>query len=48
MSGRFTTTTFFIWSSLLVWMTNFLFVYVFAALACVHRFIDASVFGVAV
>jgi hypothetical protein len=35
---RFTPTTFFIWSGLLIYALDFLFVYVFAALACARRF----------
>lgn len=35
---RFTPTTFFIWSGLLIYALDFLFVYVFAALACAKRF----------
>lgn len=47
-SHRFTTTTFFIWSGLLIWMGNFVFLYVFAALACARRFAEVRVLGVAV
>jgi hypothetical protein len=42
---RFAVTTLFIWSSLLIWMADFLFVYVFAALACARRFADVQGFG---
>lgn len=42
---RFTPTTLFIVGALLVWMTNFLVVYVFAALACARGFADLRVLG---
>jgi hypothetical protein len=45
---KFTATALLIWSGLLIWMANFLFVYVFAALACARRFADVDVFGVAI
>lgn len=45
---RFASTTLFIWSSLLIWMADFLFVYVFAALACARRFVDADLFGIGI
>lgn len=34
---RFTSTTFLIWSGLLIYAVNFLFVYIFAAIACAKR-----------
>jgi uncharacterized membrane protein len=45
---RFTPTTIFIWSSLLIWMTSFVLVYVFAALACARQFADVRVMGVGI
>lgn len=45
---KFSSTALLIWSGLLIWMVNFLFVYVFAALACARRFADADVFGVGI
>jgi hypothetical protein len=45
---RFASTTLFIWSSLLIWMADFLFVYVFAALACARRFAHAELFGIGI
>jgi hypothetical protein len=42
---RFTRTALFIWAGLLIWMTNFLFVYVFAAVVCARRIGNATVFG---
>jgi threonine dehydrogenase-like Zn-dependent dehydrogenase len=44
----FTPTVLLIWSGLLIWMTDFLFVYVFAALACARRFADVEIFGVGI
>ena len=44
-SHGFTSTTFYIWSGLLIWMANFAFVYVFAALACARGFADVRLFG---
>jgi hypothetical protein len=48
VAHRFTPTAFLIWSGLLIWMGNFLFVYTFAALACARSFVHAKVFGVAI
>jgi hypothetical protein len=45
---EFTPTALLIWSGLLIWMADFLFVYVFAALACARRFAHAEVFGVGI
>lgn len=45
MQHRFTPTLFFIWGGLLVWAADFLFVYVFAALACARGFVDQRVAG---
>lgn len=48
MKHRFTPTTFFIWGGLLIWAADFLFVYVFAALACARQFTDVRVAGFAI
>jgi hypothetical protein len=48
MDRGFTGTTFSIWSGLLIWAADFLFVYVFAALACARGFADVRVFGIEV
>jgi hypothetical protein len=48
MDRGFTGTTFLIWSGLLIWAADFLFVYVFAALACARGFADVRVFGIEV
>ncbi|MGH8176397.1 MAG: hypothetical protein ACREV5_09070, partial [Steroidobacter sp.] len=48
MQHRFTPTAFFIWGGLLIWAADFLFVYVFAALACARRFADERVAGFAI
>jgi hypothetical protein len=45
---RFTPTAIFIWAGLLIWMTDFLFVYVFAALACARGFAEVRAFGLPV
>jgi hypothetical protein len=45
MQHRFTPTTFFVWGGLLIWAADFLFVYVFAAVACARRFADAEIAG---
>lgn len=45
MQQRFATTAFLLLGGLLVWMANFVFVYVFAAIACARGFADASVLG---
>jgi uncharacterized membrane protein len=45
MVHRFMSTAFFVWSGLLIWMGNFLFVYVFAALACARRFSQLKMLG---
>jgi hypothetical protein len=42
---RFTSTTFLIWGGLLTWAAYFLFVYVFAAVACARHFANLSVVG---
>lgn len=42
---RFTPTTLFITGALLVWMADFMVVYVFAALACARGFADVRVLG---
>jgi hypothetical protein len=44
----FAATTLFIWSSLLIWMTDFLFVYVFAALACARSFAHVQLLGLGI
>lgn len=46
MRHPFTTTAFLILGGLLAWMADFVFVYVFAALACARGFADVSWFGV--
>lgn len=48
MQHRFTTTTFLVVGGLLVWMANFVFVYVFAALACARGFADVNLLGLPV
>jgi hypothetical protein len=45
---HFTSTAFFIWGGLLTWAAYFLFVYVFAAVACARRFAHLSVAGLPV
>lgn len=45
MERRFASTTFLITGGLLVWMANFLFVYVFAAVACARGFADVLILG---
>ncbi|MDY6945812.1 MAG: hypothetical protein SXG53_08850 [Pseudomonadota bacterium] len=45
MQHRFAATTFLALGGLLAWMANFVFVYVFAAVACARGFADASVLG---
>jgi hypothetical protein len=42
---RFAPTIFFIWSGLLIYALEFLFVYVFAALACARRFTHVQWLG---
>jgi ascorbate-specific PTS system EIIC-type component UlaA len=42
---RFTPTTLFITGALLIWMADFIAVYVFAALACARGFADVRVVG---
>lgn len=48
MAQRFAPTLFFITAGLLIWVADFLFIYVFAALACARGFDDATVFGIGV
>lgn len=48
MKHRFTATALYLWSSLLIWMSTFLTVYVFAALACARHFADARLLGLGV
>jgi len=43
MRHRFTPTTLLITGGLLIWMTNFLFAYVFAAVACARGFAQLRV-----
>jgi hypothetical protein len=43
MSAAFPRTALFIASGLLVWAADFLFIYVFAAVACARGFADATV-----
>lgn len=45
MQHRFTSTTLLLTGGLLVWMADFAFVYVFAALACARGFADGDIFG---
>lgn len=45
MQHRFTATSFLIFGGLLVWMADFVFVYVFAAVACAKGFADANLLG---
>jgi hypothetical protein len=45
---RFTTIVFLIWGGLLTWAGYFLFVYVFAALACARHFHHVTVAGIGV
>jgi hypothetical protein len=46
MQHPFTRTTFLILGGLLVWIADFVFVYVFVAVACARGFADVSWFGV--
>ena len=46
MQHPFTRTAFLILGGLLVWIADFVFVYVFAAVACARGFADVSWFGV--
>ena len=48
MQHRFAATSFLIFGGLLVWMADFVFVYVFAAVACAKGFADASLLGLPV
>ena len=48
MDRKFTPTTLLIWSGLLIWAADFLFVYVFAALACARGFAGLQVLGFAI
>lgn len=48
MQHRFTATSFLLLGGLLVWMAEFVFVYVFAAVACAKGFAGASVLGLPV
>jgi hypothetical protein len=45
MQHPFTRTTFLILGGLLVWIADFVFVYVFVAVACARGFADVSWFG---
>jgi hypothetical protein len=45
---RFTTTVFLIWGGLMCWAGYFLFVYVFAALACARQFHHYTVAGIGI
>jgi hypothetical protein len=45
---RFAATTFLITGGLLIWLTNFTFVYVFAALACARNFARVQIAGLAI
>jgi len=46
VAQRFAPTFFFISAGLLIWAADFLFLYVFAALACARGFDDAIVLGI--
>jgi len=48
MERSFARTALFITAGLLVWAADFLFIYVFAALACARGFDGASVLGIGV
>lgn len=48
MQHRFTATSFLVVGGLLVWMADFVFVYVFAAVACARGFADVSLLGLPV
>lgn len=43
---RFARTAFFLWSGLLIWAADFLFIYVLAALACARGFAATEIAGV--
>lgn len=45
MQHRFAATSFLMVGGLVVWITDFVIVYVFAALACARGFADASLLG---
>jgi uncharacterized membrane protein len=45
---RFGATTFLLTGGLLIWMANFMFVYVFAALACARGFATMHFFGIGI
>jgi hypothetical protein len=45
---RFGATTFFLTGGLLIWLTTFCFVYVFAAVACARRFADVQIADVGI
>jgi hypothetical protein len=45
MQHRFTATAFLVAGGLVVWIADFVVVYVFAALACARGFADASLLG---
>ena len=45
---RFPRVALYIFAGLLVWAADFLFVYVFAAIACARGFADATVLGIGV
>ena len=48
MEPSFARTTFFVTGGLLVWAADFLFIYVFAALACARGFAGHSVLGIGI
>lgn len=48
MPHRFTRTSFFIWGVLLVWAADFLFLYVFAAIACARGLLPGEAAGFAI
>ncbi len=45
---RFTSTTLFFMSALLIWMADFVIVYVFAAIAVARQFADVQIAGVSI
>jgi hypothetical protein len=48
MDRKFTPTTFFLWSGLLIWAADFLLIYVIEAIACAKGFAAARILGIGV
>jgi hypothetical protein len=48
MEPRFARATLLVTAGLLVWAANFLFIYVFAALACARGYAHETVFGIGI